>query len=162
MQDRILIEISKNLSSANETVAVAESVTGGNIQSVLSLADKASAFFQGGIVAYNVGQKTRHLHIDPIHGLACNCISQKIASAMATNVCTSFLSDWGIGITGYASRVPGVDQLYAYYSIAYRDTIIKEGMLSADNNDAGKVQQYYTEQVLIFFNEAITKSDKDR
>jgi nicotinamide-nucleotide amidase len=56
------------LMKKKNTIAVAESVTSGNIQAVLSLAKDATAFFQGGITVYNIGQKCRHLLVpDFIH-----------------------------------------------------------------------------------------------
>lgn len=61
---------------ANETVAVAESVTAGLLQLAFSSADFATKYFQGGITVYNIGQKSRHLLIDPIHAIECNCVSK--------------------------------------------------------------------------------------
>ena len=61
------------------TIAVAESVTAGNLQAVFSLAKDATAFFQGGITAYNIGQKCRHLLVEPTHAInatACLKLSQ--------------------------------------------------------------------------------------
>ena len=69
------------------TLAVAESVTAGNLQAALSQAEAATDFFQGGITTYNVGQKSLQLQIDPIYGLSCNCVSERIAIEMAQNVC---------------------------------------------------------------------------
>jgi PncC family amidohydrolase len=107
-------EVGKTLYERQQTVAVAESVTSGQLQTFLSLPDHAMDFFQGGITAYNLGQKTKHLNVDPIHAFACNCVSEKIAETMARNVMTQFNSDWGIGITGYASPVPekNIEDLY--------------------------------------------------
>jgi len=48
-----------------ETLAVAESVTSGHLQAAFSSADQATNFFQGGITAYNVGQKARQLCYKP-------------------------------------------------------------------------------------------------
>lgn len=50
-----------------QTLAVAESVTSGHLQAAISVAENASSFFQGGITAYNLGQKCRHLNIEPLH-----------------------------------------------------------------------------------------------
>lgn len=53
-----------------ETIAVAESVTSGLLQLTLAQAEKAAEFFQGGICVYNLGQKCRHLAVEPIHAQA--------------------------------------------------------------------------------------------
>ncbi|MEO5601480.1 MAG: nicotinamide-nucleotide amidohydrolase family protein [Cyclobacteriaceae bacterium] len=101
------LEILKNyLVTRNQTISVAESVTSGHLQAALSLANQATAFFHGGITAYNLGQKARHLSVNPIHALGCNCVSEKVAEEMAINVRRLFSSDWSIGITGYAAPVP--------------------------------------------------------
>src|SRR3954466_16171474 len=104
-----------------ETISMAESVTGGNLQAAFSAGIEASKYFQGGITAYNIGQKARHLHIDPILGNKVNCVAAKIADKMALEVAEMFSSDYGIGITGYASIVPEIEDegLFAYFSLAY-------------------------------------------
>src|SRR4051812_38795900 len=94
------------LLAKQETISVAESVTSGLLQAAFSSAEKAMQIFQGGITTYNLGQKYRHLLVDPIHASACNCVSERVAQEMALHVCELFSSNWGIGITGYASPVP--------------------------------------------------------
>jgi PncC family amidohydrolase len=71
------------LVGAEETIAVAESVTSGHLQAALSSGEEASKYFQGGLTAYNAGQKARHLNIEPIYADKVNCVADKIASAMA-------------------------------------------------------------------------------
>lgn len=136
--------------SHGHTLAVAESVTSGHLQAALSLATEASNFFHGGITAYNLGQKARHLHIDPIRATSCNSVSQFIAEEMALNALTFFSSDWAIGITGYASKVPelGIDNLFAYYAIAFRKEVVDRGKVECDSDDAYEVQVIYTNHVL--------------
>ena len=56
---RIFIEEQK-------TIAVAESVTAGLLQGAFSQATDARLFFQGGITAFNVGQKCRWLYVQSI------------------------------------------------------------------------------------------------
>src|ERR1700761_7736679 len=125
-------EIKERLAKKNETISVAESVTAGLLQFALASADEALQFFQGGLTMYNLGQKTRHLHIDPIHALSCNCVSNKIARDLALNVCTMFCSDWGIGVTGYASAVPeSGNKIFCYYAVAYHGKIVLENKLSS-------------------------------
>ncbi len=148
--------------SCNETIAVAESVTAGYLQAALSIADNALQFFQGGITAYNIGQKCRHLHIDPIYALSCNCVSEKVANEMAINVTKSFISDWGMAITGYASKVPemSINSLFAYYAICYKNEIVETKKIYAeDDSDAIHAQLYYANETLNRLYAAIEKSD---
>jgi len=52
---QILKKISSNIKAKHQTIAIAESVTSGLLQFVLSNAPDASEFYQGGITAYNIG-----------------------------------------------------------------------------------------------------------
>src|SRR5688500_4156368 len=90
----------------HQTLAVAESVTSGHLQAAISLANGATEFFQGGITAYNLGQKSRHLKIEPISASACNCVSEKITEEMAIHALELFSSDWALATTGYAAPIP--------------------------------------------------------
>lgn len=146
----IINGIKDKLIAGNETIAVAESVTSGHLQAALSLAENATQFFQGGITTYNLGQKCRHLNIDPVHCAACDSVSAEVASAMSKNVCNLFLSNWGIGICGYATpvREKGINDLYVHYSIAYNGDPVLNNMVTAANNGTVSVQIYYTNIVL--------------
>jgi PncC family amidohydrolase len=133
-----------------QSVAVAESVTAGQLQTAISMADNALCYFQGGITTYNIGQKALHLKVDPVHAAACDCVSEKIAGQMADNVAKLFLSDWGIAITGYASPVPekGIDKLFACYSFYFRGKEMNTQTVFVENNSPDKVRQYYTDLIL--------------
>ncbi len=132
------------------TIAVAESVTSGHLQVALALAENASKFFQGGITAYNLGQKSRHLHIEPIHAESCNCVSDKVASEMALHVSKLFSSDWGIGITGYSTPVPecSIDELFAYYAISFNGQLLKVKKIHSEKADPLTVQVFYVNKIL--------------
>jgi nicotinamide mononucleotide (NMN) deamidase PncC len=84
----LLIRIGKYLKRKEETLAVAESVTAGLVQYAFSNVPDATQFFQGGLTAYNVAQKFKHLQVEPIHALAVNCVSQLVAEQMALQVCS--------------------------------------------------------------------------
>lgn len=150
MTDRHELNAIKDfLLARKETIAVAESVTAGFLQAAFSLASEAMQFFHGGITVYNAGQKYRHLGIDPIYAMACSSVSERVSREMALNVCRLFSSDWGIGITGFASPVPeSGNQLFAYYAIALKGKIVKEDKMTAAKDDPEKVQQFYVRQVM--------------
>jgi len=152
-QENEVSGIKDHMLEKGETLAVAESVTAGHLQAALSLAEGATEFFQGGITAYNMGQKARHLRVDPIHALSCNCVSERIAEEMAFHTLALFSSHWAIAITGYAAPVPelGIKNLFAFYSIAFDNKILITEKLTAAGDDILKVQLYYTNQVLIRF-----------
>ncbi|OQP56142.1 CinA family protein [Niastella populi] len=149
MPDPIIQTIGKLLIERQQSVAVAESVTSGNIQLELSTATDASKFFQGGITAYNLGQKSRHLHVDPINAIACNCVAEQVAHEMALGVCRLFISDWGLSITGYSSKVPESNyELFAYYTIAYAGKIMQSGKMEPPDGKSAEIQSFYTRELL--------------
>lgn len=152
----IINSISDILKHKCETLAVAESVTAGQLQVAFSLAEGATQIFQGGITAYNIGQKSRHLLIDPVHAGNCNCVSEKVADQMAAHVVSLFSADWGIAITGYASPVPEqhIHELFAHYAIYYRGKCVKNERISSPGNNVLAVRLHFTNTVLRKFYEA--------
>ncbi|WP_207515131.1 CinA family protein [Longitalea luteola] len=159
MNEDTLQLIGNILIERQQTIAVAESVTSGHIQVALSTAADAAKFYQGGITVYNLGQKSRHLQIEPIHAMACNCVSEQVAYEMALAVCKLFTSDWGMAITGYASKVPeSNNELYAYYAITYAGNIMQSGKLEAPDDKPPKVQFYYTWELLKYLERILKKN----
>jgi len=158
----VLKKVGKALLTRLETIAVAESVTSGLIQHGLSSIPDASRFYQGGITAYNVAQKYKHLHVEPIHALAIDCVSAQVAEEMSLHVCTMFNSDWGLAVTGYATPTPeSGDKIFAFFSIAYQNKIKRSGLIRQDKKDPLTIQFFYANE--IFKNlEACLKSKKTK
>jgi len=149
IESSIVNEIKEVLVERGESIAVGESVTSGLLQAALSQAVEAMKFYQGGITAYNLGQKYRHLNIDPIHATSCNCVSGKVARGMALNCCQLFNSDWGIGITGYASAVPEADnKVFAHYAIAHKGEVVIDEKITPPEDVPLNVQIYYVKEIL--------------
>ena len=133
----------------NQTVAVAESVTAGLLQLTIAQVEEASGFYQGGISVYNLGQKYRHLQVEPIHAQAVNCVSEKVSDEMALNVCRLFSSDWGIAVTGYATPVPeSGNETFAFYAIAYQQKIVTRKKISLAFTDAFDLQRRYVKAII--------------
>lgn len=150
---RVINAIKKVLIDKQQTVSVAESVTSGHIQVGLSLAIDAMQFFQGGITTYNLGQKARHFHVDPIHAFNCNCVSEKVAIDMARGVEKMFSSKWGIAITGYATPDPehDVKDPFAFYAFTCDDAIIKTGKITVEKSQQKTAQIFYANQLYKLF-----------
>jgi nicotinamide-nucleotide amidase len=137
------------------TISVAESVTGGHVQAALSAADNALQFYQGGVTVYNIGQKYKLLGVEPIHALACNCVSEQVARQMAIGCIQLFCSDIGLAITGYAAPVPeqGIDQPFAIISIAHKKTVLHTERIIPSPTDSEAIQVDYTNQLMHLFNQ---------
>ncbi len=154
MFDRIALqETGDFLFRQHYTVAVAESVTAGLLQTAFAAAENATSFFQGGITAYNAKQKYTHLQVNILDAISCNCVSQAVASEMALGVSKSFLSDWGIGVTGYSSALPGhkMSKLYAYFAIGFHNEIVEADKLISEIEDPLQVQLKYVNTILNTF-----------
>lgn len=150
MLDKEAIDaVKEKMIEKKQTLAIVESVTAGLLQHAFASTTDASKYFQGGLTAYNIGQKCRHLNIDPIHAMQCDCVSQKMAEDMATEVCKMFTSDWGISITGYASPTPeSNNKLYAFFSIAYQGKVVVSEKVEATGDDPYEVQLHYRDEVV--------------
>lgn len=156
--DKMIINrISGILKAKKMTLAVAESVTSGHLQAALSLAPDASTFFQGGMTAYNLGQKSRHLQVDPIHAQECNCVSGKVAEEMAREVSKLFLSNYGLSVTGYATLVPeqGINELYAHIAISLDGNTLLSKRLASAIMETEDVQKGYVNELLQNFEKAL-------
>jgi nicotinamide-nucleotide amidase len=98
------------------TLAAAESLTGGRIQSLITSQSGASRFFLGGMTAYHLQAKATLLGVDRDEAQRCNCVSQLVAEQMAAGICRAFDSSLGIATTGYAEPSPpdGVQTPFAF------------------------------------------------
>ena len=154
----IIDDIKDVLSTKKLTLSVAESVTAGHLQAAFSSATEASKFFQGGITAYNAGQKTKHLNIEPIAALEDDCVTEKVACEMALQVNKLFISDYGIAITGYAAKMPekGINNLFAFFAIANKKEILLVKKITT-HKERVDAQIDYTTQVIKEF-QALLKS----
>jgi len=157
----LLNEIGKKLLATSQTVAVAESVTSGLLQFAFSSMENAANFYHGGVTAYNVAQKFKHLNVEPIHALKCNCVSRKIADEMALHVATRFNSDWGIGIVGYATPVAeSGDKVFAWYAISFGGEVWSSGKLDAMKLTPPETQIGYVNGVLELLKDLLVKYDQ--
>ena len=96
------------LEDRGETVAVAESLTGGGLGHVLTYTPVASKVFLGGIIAYTNEVKINFLGIDAALIEEFSVVSEEVANAMADAAREKFGTTWGIATTGIAG--PGDHQ----------------------------------------------------
>lgn len=68
---------------------------------------------------------------------------------MALEVCRLFNSDWGLSVTGYASKVPeSNNELFAYYAISYAGKIMQSGKIEPPDAKPAQIQSFYTMELL--------------
>ena len=102
MQDLVAIaeEIAERLIARKETIAVAESSSGGLISAALLAVPGASAYFLGGAVVYTRDARRALMDIfdDAMKGIRPS--SEPYAKLLANRVRTRFAADWGLSETG--------------------------------------------------------------
>jgi nicotinamide-nucleotide amidase len=110
------------LAAPRLTLAVAESMTCGQVQAQIGAIPGASEFFLGGITAYSLAQKVRHLRVNRAAAKRVNSVSADVALEMARGVCDLFGGDLGLATTGYAeaSVWENVTQPFAWWALAHR------------------------------------------
>ncbi len=107
------------LQPARRTLAVAESLTCGRVQARIGAISGASEFFLGGITAYTLDQKVKHLGVDRAVAAPVNSVAAAVAEQMARGVCALFGSELGLATTGYAEPAPGVPAPFAFWALAH-------------------------------------------
>lgn len=95
----VVIEI---LSRRGQTLAVAESFTGGRILDALTDVPGASRVLRGGLVPYDNHWKVHHLDVREGDLVVHGAVSEEVAIAMAQGVRRRFETDYGLATTGIA------------------------------------------------------------
>lgn len=110
MPEELEAEIVRVLSERGETLATAESCTGGYIAHLLTNVPGASVIFPGGIVSYSneVKEKFLGVHSETLaqHG----AVSEAVAREMAEGVRRVSGTDYGLAVTGIAGPGGGSDE----------------------------------------------------
>jgi nicotinamide-nucleotide amidase len=100
--DGLAVVILGRLRERKQTLAVAESCTGGLMSAQITDVPGASDVFLGGVVSYSNEAKERFLDVPQDVLVAHGAVSEEVARTMASGVRSRFASDWGVGITGIA------------------------------------------------------------
>ncbi len=103
-------KLGAQLRNREETVAVAESCTGGLIGSRITDIPGASAYFELGLITYAYGSKLQALTVPretlDEHG----AVSEPTAAAMARGIRDRAGAQWGIATTGVAGPTGGTEE----------------------------------------------------
>jgi nicotinamide-nucleotide amidase len=94
-----IIEI---LTFRGQTLAVAESLTGGGLGFALTQIPGASAVFLGGIISYTTEVKVRELSVGQSIIDQYKVVSEEVAIEMAEGAKSKFATTWAISTTGVA------------------------------------------------------------
>lgn len=91
---------------AGQTVAIAESLTGGLLCASLVDVPGASDVLRGGVVAYSAGTKADVLGVEPDLIQRVGTVHPDVAAAMAEGAARVLGATWGVATTGVAGPEP--------------------------------------------------------
>ncbi|MEW6517128.1 MAG: CinA family nicotinamide mononucleotide deamidase-related protein [candidate division FCPU426 bacterium] len=127
--------VGRLLQARGQTLAVAESCTGGRIASRLTSVPGSSAYFLEGVVAYANASKTKRLGVPQPLLARWGAVSAQTAERMAAGVRRSAGADWGLATTGLAgpgggSQAKPVGLVYLGLAGPGRKTVHKRWLLN--------------------------------
>lgn len=108
--EELSASVGKRLTQNSQTIATAESCTGGLLSHVLTSVSGSSEYFIGGVVAYSNDIKETFLGVRSETLKAFGSVSEGSALEMAVGIRIRFKTDFGLsttGITGPTGATPG-------------------------------------------------------
>lgn len=130
--------IGKLLFEKNQTIAAAESCTGGYISHLITSVAGSSAYFKGAIIAYANEIKEKELNVNPGDIKKHGAVSQEVAEQMANGIRKKYNTDYGIGITGIAGPAGGSEEKpvgTVWVAVASSKNIISKKFTFGDNRE---------------------------
>ncbi|WP_077621903.1 competence/damage-inducible protein A [Sediminibacillus massiliensis] len=140
-EETIEQKVIERLNVSNQTIAAAESLTGGRFTDLLVSVPGASQVINGGIVSYATKVKINHLGISEQLINKYGTVSSQCAEAMAENVRDALKADIGISFTGVAGpdQTEGKEPGTVFIGIAEQGkTVAQAYHFSGDRNSVRK------------------------
>jgi nicotinamide-nucleotide amidase len=126
------------LTAGGQTVAVAESLTGGLVAGALTDVAGASVVVRGGVLAYATDLKARLLGVDEVLLARQGAVGAEVAAQMARGVRTLMSATYGLATTGVAGPGPADGKPAGTVYVAVvgpASTRVKALSLSGDRGD---------------------------
>ena len=127
------------LAQRGETLAVAESCTGGLLAGAITDVSGSSAVFRGGVIAYHNDLKVELLGVKEEILENAGAVSEPVAQWMAVGARERLGADYGIGITGIAGPAGGTPEKpvgLVYICVSSRGKDVVQGF----SFDGGRAQ----------------------
>ncbi len=124
--DSLATVVGQLLQTRGETLAVAESCTGGGLGAMLTAVSGSSNYFWGGVISYDNTVKVGILGVNPEDLAQHGAVSAIVAEQMAVGVRDRLQTTWGLSITGIAGPTGGSDEKpvgLVYIGVASRDRV---------------------------------------
>jgi nicotinamide-nucleotide amidase len=154
---RVLAE----LGTRKQTLATAESLTGGLIGAVLTGVPGASSVYLGGVISYATRLKATLAGVDAATLSELGPVAARTAAEMAVGVAGRCAADWGLAVTGVAGPDPQnghpVGQVFiAAVGRSGSPAQVRELFLDGDR---GAIRQQCTEQAFRLVLALVTGAD---
>ncbi|MEV6161738.1 nicotinamide-nucleotide amidohydrolase family protein [Streptomyces sp. NPDC052052] len=142
-----------------ETLAVAESLTGGLVAAELTSVPGASKAFRGSVTAYATPLKRELLGVDGALLAERGAVDPEVARQMATGVRRVLGADWGMATTGVAGPDPqdGKPVGTVYVAVAGPDGAEKVTALRL-NGERADIRRESVRSVLALFSAELGKN----
>lgn len=108
--DTLAIAVGRRLADRGQTLALAESCTGGMIAAHVTDVAGCSEYFLGGVVSYSNAAKQELLGVEEALLREHGAVSETVAVAMATGARRRFGSDYAVSVTGIAGPGGGTTE----------------------------------------------------
>ena len=141
--DSLASVVLERLRRRGQTLAVAESCTGGGLGAALAAVPGASDVFLGGVIAYANAVKQEVLGVSPELLEAHGAVSDPVAQAMAQGGRRATGADWALAITGVAGPGGGTEQKpvgLVHIAVAGPDGCVSEGVRFGSSRDRSSIQ----------------------
>lgn len=135
--------VGKYLKKKHQTLAVAESCTGGYLGHRITNVPGSSNYFLHGVLAYNNKAKTDLLGVSPNNIEKFGAVSPQVAKEMAAGIRERAVADYGLSITGIAGPSGGTKDKpvgLVYTALASEKEVFIKKNLFLGNRNAVKFQ----------------------
>jgi len=135
--------VARMLTEKKQTVATAESCTGGNIARLLTSISGSSAYFKGSVVAYANEVKENVLRVNFADIRQYGAVSEQVVTQMADNIRHLMDTDYGIATSGIAGPTGGTPEKPVgtiWIAVASKSKIVTK-LLHYGNNRESNIQR---------------------
>ena len=118
--------VGEKLKARGQTIATAESCTGGKLATLLNKHAGSSAFYKGSVIAYSNEVKHNILHVRQEYLDSYGAVSEQVVTAMAYGVMKTLDTDYAIATSGIAGPDGGTPEKpvgTVWLAIANRDSV---------------------------------------
>ena len=151
--------VAKQLTVKKETIAIAESCTGGLLSKRLTDISGSSKYIKLNVITYSNESKNKILNVPPKFLKDFGAVSSQVASSMASGIKTLAKTDIGFSITGIAGSTGGSKSKpvgLVYFGLAKGNKIKTQKVLFGSNSTRDEIRWLATQFALNWLRKELT------